>query len=110
MRQGDGDRAALDPTTPAGVARLARLARLPLEPGEAEALGRHFARMVAWLERLEAADPGGAPLEAPAVSVAALRADRPRASLAADDALALGPETAGGLFRVPPVLPGEEPA
>ena len=99
---------AIDPATPEGVARLAALARVPLTPAEAADLRLHLGRMLGWLARLEAADPGGDALGALPVGRAALRSDDPAAPLPRPAALALGPETADGAFWVPPVLPGAE--
>lgn len=84
---------------------LARLARLEIDGTELDALRTDLEAILAYAERLEdvTALPGR---DDPAPT--ALRADEVQPGLPPGEATRPAPSASGGLFRVPPVLGGEE--
>lgn len=83
---------------------VARLAGLTLSAEEAPRFARELERVLEWVAAMDAVPTEGVePMRYPAPTACALRADEPDAPLAAEAALALAPETAGGFFAVPRV-------
>lgn len=99
----------LPPHGPDEVRRIAALARLRLTEGEAGALAKDFAAILAYVDRLRARDEadGAEPLvhavpsEEPATT---LRADDPAPGLPRETVLKMAPDRSGNLVRVPRVL------
>jgi len=89
------------------VRRIARLARLEIRPEDEERVAGQLGRILEWVERLGDL-PEGADADRPSAP-APLRADDPRPGLTREEALGAAPRADGEHFRVPPVLPGEEP-
>lgn len=88
------------------VARIASLARLALTPEETRQLAADLGQIIAYAGQIAALDTSMvAPSDNWITQVPVERTDEPVASLDPDAALANAPETAGGLFLTPGVLP-----
>jgi aspartyl-tRNA(Asn)/glutamyl-tRNA(Gln) amidotransferase subunit C len=87
------------------AARVAALAKLDLTGEDLERARTELAAMLDYIAVLDAVDTTGVDTDG-AVAAAPLRADEPRASLAAGDVFANAPDADrdAGLFRVPRVL------
>jgi aspartyl-tRNA(Asn)/glutamyl-tRNA(Gln) amidotransferase subunit C len=87
------------------VDAVARLARLSLTPAERSRFARELEAIVAWADSLQAVDASDVPPLRLDAGSDALRGDTPRECLPHADAVDPAPDHAGGLFRVPRVLP-----
>lgn len=87
------------------VLHLARLARLQLTVEEVEGLRGDLEAILAYADRLEDVSRAREEGEEPPST---LRADEVKRGLAPGEATRSAPSASGGLFRVPPVLGGEE--
>jgi aspartyl-tRNA(Asn)/glutamyl-tRNA(Gln) amidotransferase subunit C len=84
---------------------LLRLARLELAPGEDEEVAADLARLLDYLERLQAADVGEEDeWRPPMPPAAATRPDVVAPSLPTEAALRLAPAARDGFFEVPRTL------
>jgi aspartyl-tRNA(Asn)/glutamyl-tRNA(Gln) amidotransferase subunit C len=91
----------------AQVLHVARLARLELSADEVAVFAGQLGRILAYVQQLEQLDTAQVePLAHPLSTTDAMRADRPRPGLSADEALANAPQRHGEFFRVPAVLEG----
>ena len=91
----------------ADVAKTAMLARLKLSDAELGTFGSQIARLLDYVEILSEVDTEDVEPMAHAVELSnVFREDKPRESLARDDALANAPKTEGEYFLVPPILSG----
>ena len=89
----------------ATVRRIARLARLKLSDDEIQLYAGQLARILGYMDQLEAVDTSGVePLAQPLNLTNVLREDLPRPGIGPDVALANAPEREGFFFRVPRVL------
>ena len=85
--------------------KLARLARLRVEAQEIEGLSRDLSAILAFAERLEAADLEGVePLAHPLDMVQRLRPDEVGEGDARDALQAVAPQTRDGFYVVPKVI------
>lgn len=96
--------AAIDPRTPAGVARIAHLSRLALTEAEQAGFGAHMAKILTWIEELDAVDTEGVDAGDLGEAVAPTREDAPAPSLSQEAALANAPRRGTDGFLVPAVL------
>jgi aspartyl-tRNA(Asn)/glutamyl-tRNA(Gln) amidotransferase subunit C len=95
--------------TRAQVEHVARLAHLALTDEELERLGEQLGAILEAVGKVSELDLGDVePTSHPLDLVNVWREDNPQPSLPREDALANGPETEGGFFKVPPAL-GAEP-
>jgi len=84
------------------VRYVARLARLRLEPGEAERMTGELAKILEHIDKMSELDTADVPPTAHVLDVVnVMRADKPRQSLAREDALRNAPAVADDSFRVP---------
>jgi len=92
--------------TVADVEAVAALAQLELTAEETALFTRQLAGILTYAQQVQAVDTSGVPATAHVLAEGAERADEPRASLPADEALANAPDAAPdtGLFRVPRVI------
>ena len=93
--------------TIADVERIADLAHLELTDEEKQLFTRQLADILNYAEQLQAIDTTGVPATAHVNAARGVeRADEPRPSLTADEAIANAPDGApeAGLFRVPRVI------
>lgn len=91
------------------VLHVARLARLRLSEHEVETMARELSTVLGHIEKIAELDLEGVEPTSHVVPVEnVLRPDEPRPSLPRDEALASGPDVAGGAFRVPSPGPGAE--
>ena len=89
----------------ATMRRIARLARLKLSDDEIQLYTGQLARILGYMDQLEAVDTSGVePLAQPLSLTNVLREDVPRPGIGPDVALANAPEREGCFFRVPRVL------
>ncbi|WP_373047700.1 Asp-tRNA(Asn)/Glu-tRNA(Gln) amidotransferase subunit GatC [Vulgatibacter sp.] len=88
------------------VEHVAKLARLSLSADEVERYSEQLSSILGYIEKLQELDVGEVPPTTHAVEVAStpLRADVPRESLTADEALANAPQREGTHFLVPRIL------
>ena len=88
------------------IRHLERLARIDLGDDERRSLGVELARIIEFVETLKSVDTSGvdaAPF-ARHLDKEHMRDDEPADGLGRDDILDRAPDTAGGFFRVPPVI------
>jgi aspartyl-tRNA(Asn)/glutamyl-tRNA(Gln) amidotransferase subunit C len=84
------------------VRYVARLARLRLEPGEAERMTGELAKILEHIDKMSELDTSEVPPTAHVLDVVnVVRPDKPRQSLAREDALKNAPAVADDSFRVP---------
>jgi aspartyl-tRNA(Asn)/glutamyl-tRNA(Gln) amidotransferase subunit C len=84
------------------VRYVARLARLRLEPGEAERMTGELAKILEHIDKMSELDTSEVPPTAHVLDVVnVMRPDKPRHSLAREDALKNAPAVADDSFRVP---------
>ena len=89
----------------ATVRRIARLARLKLSDDEIQLYAGQLARILAYMDQLEAVQTAEVePLAQPLSLTNVLREDVPRPGVDPDIALCNAPEREGSFFRVPRVL------
>lgn len=94
--------------TDAELAEIALLARLHLEPEEQARMKTDLAQILEVFTALAGVDTTGVEPMCHAVPMdLPLRADEPQPSLPVADALRAAPQTAGDLFVVPSIIPGE---
>jgi len=87
------------------IGAVAALAGLALAEDEAPRFARELARAVDWVTALDRVPTDGVePMRYPSPTPCALRPDDPGPALPAEEALALAPEAARGLYAVPRVL------
>jgi aspartyl-tRNA(Asn)/glutamyl-tRNA(Gln) amidotransferase subunit C len=87
------------------VRHIAHLARLDLSPPELETMTRQLGDILAYVDQLKEVNVEGIePLAHPLPVQNVFRADEPRPSLTADEALANAPNRKGDFFGVPAVL------
>ncbi|NDL59147.1 Asp-tRNA(Asn)/Glu-tRNA(Gln) amidotransferase subunit GatC [Phytoactinopolyspora mesophila] len=90
------------------VAHLARLARLDLQPDELDHLAGQLDQIIGAVAQVNEVAADDIPPTSHALPVTnVFRADEPRPSLTAEQALSGAPEAEDGRFRVPQIL-GEE--
>ncbi|MGH8884857.1 MAG: Asp-tRNA(Asn)/Glu-tRNA(Gln) amidotransferase subunit GatC [Egibacteraceae bacterium] len=91
------------------VRHVARLARLALTDEEVESLRSQLSDILAYAEKVGEVAASDVPPTGHAYPLRnVLRADEPRPSLTADEALSTAPEPQDGRFQVPRIV-GEEP-
>jgi aspartyl-tRNA(Asn)/glutamyl-tRNA(Gln) amidotransferase subunit C len=84
------------------VLHVAKLASLSLAPGEVDRYTNELARIVGYVEQLDAVDTSAvAPTELVEIARMPLRSDALRPCLAHDDALAQAPQVDSDGFAVP---------
>jgi len=89
--------------------KLAHLAALDLSSEELVALRGDLEQILEYVRKLEGLDTRGVePLSHPTVNLLRDRPDIPRKLLEPEAVLANAPAIAEGMFKVPPVLDGEE--
>lgn len=89
----------------ATVRRIARLARLKLSDDEIQLHAGQLARILGYMDQLEAVETSEVePLAQPLSLTNVLREDVPRPGVDPDIALCNAPEREGSFFRVPRVL------
>jgi aspartyl-tRNA(Asn)/glutamyl-tRNA(Gln) amidotransferase subunit C len=88
------------------VDHVARLARLSLTDEEKHLFARQLEEILDWAQSLQTLDTAGVPPLSQPPGASALREDSARDGLDHDTALEGAPDTGGGLFRVPRVIPG----
>lgn len=87
------------------VQDLASLARLELPEAEADVYEAQLARILDYAAQILSVPTDGVPPMTHVLAAESLpAADIPSPSLTCEEALIMGPDTAGGLFRVPGVL------
>ena len=88
------------------IEHLERLARIELNEDEKETLSDQLAQIVQFVETVQSVDTSALDESSLTdhVDTARVRDDEPAAGLDRDDALHQAPDTAGGFFRVPPVI------
>lgn len=90
------------------VRHVARLARLALSDDEAAALRPQLSDILAYAEQVQrVATPDVPPTSHPYPLANVLRADEPRPSLPAAEAISTAPEAEDGRFRVPRIVEEE---
>jgi aspartyl-tRNA(Asn)/glutamyl-tRNA(Gln) amidotransferase subunit C len=88
------------------VRHVARLARLYLEPVEAARMTAELAKILDHIDKIGELDLGAVAPTAHVLAVTdVVRADKPRPSLARDDALRNAPAVSDDCFRVPRMQP-----
>jgi aspartyl-tRNA(Asn)/glutamyl-tRNA(Gln) amidotransferase subunit C len=91
------------------MSRLEALARIQLETGEREMLRIQLAHIIGFLHRLDVSDIGEDDVPEEKLAIPGiLRLDEVRDCLERDVVLEQAPDRAGGHFRVPAVIDGEE--
>lgn len=92
------------------VARIAQLARLSLSDDEAAAMQRDLARILDYVETLQALDTDGVEPTSHAIAVSTpTRPDEASEPLDPELAVANAPESVGTAFLVPKVIDEEAP-
>ena len=87
------------------INHIALLARIEMTDEQADALGRQFAEIVAYVDKLSELDTDGVEPMAHTLDVCnVLAADAPGESLSAEQALANAPARDGDFFKVPKVI------
>lgn len=90
------------------VRHVARLARLALTDEEIESLRSQLSDILSYAEKVGEVAASDVPPTSHAFPLRNVcRADEPRPSLAADDAVATAPELQDGRFRVPRIMAHE---
>lgn len=87
------------------IRHIALLARIEMTDEQADALGRQFAGIVAYMDKLSELDTDGVEPMAHALDVCNVLADdAPCESLSSEQALANAPARDGDFFKVPKVI------
>ena len=87
------------------ICRIALLARIEMTDDQAEILGRQFADIVAYVDKLGELDTDGVEPMAHAMDVRnVLAGDAPAESLTAEQALSNAPARDGDFYKVPRVI------
>ena len=87
------------------IRHIALLARIEMTDEQADTLGRQFAEIVAYVDKLSELDTDGVEPMAHALDVRnVLAEDAPGESLSAEQALANAPARDGDFFKVPKVI------
>lgn len=95
--------------TPRDLQKLARLAALELGDRELDSLTADLEQILDYVEKLNTLDTHSMePLSQPTSRRLREREDRPEQQLEREDILRNAPEIQEEMFRVPPVLDGEE--
>jgi aspartyl-tRNA(Asn)/glutamyl-tRNA(Gln) amidotransferase subunit C len=94
---------------PDEVRHVAGLARLELGEDEVERVAAELTAVLEYAAVLRRLDDGAAAPAPAAAGPSRLREDETAAPLAADDALAMAPESEGGFFVVPAFVESPEP-
>jgi aspartyl-tRNA(Asn)/glutamyl-tRNA(Gln) amidotransferase subunit C len=90
------------------VRHVARLARLALTDAEVESLRSQLSDILAYAEQVGEVAASDVPPTGHAYPLAnVFRADEPRPSLTADEAISTAPEPQGGCFHVPRIVEDE---
>jgi aspartyl-tRNA(Asn)/glutamyl-tRNA(Gln) amidotransferase subunit C len=87
------------------VEHVAKLARLAITETEKDAFSKQLSAILTYVEQLKALDAAGVePTATVLAQVNVFRADKARASLPVEKALANAPEAESGHFRVPKII------